>query len=498
MTGSAAPDVGSRVRASLTATAIVAGIVVAIPATLLVGSQILLAGVAALACGLCALISPIFAAILLLVTLFLRLPLRSEALPVEVYLLVFAAMVVATALWMDRTPSRLRGTGAVEWAMALYLMWNVYSMFAPHKYPAIAPLYAADSFSVPRFIVVSTAIPFAMYVVGRYTFDRTAAVRVLLWAVLTLAAYSAAVSIMPFTGRSDLVWPRYIVNIDRPNWVGRAVGIFNQPVANGMVLAVGLAIAMLLLSRRDEPKWRRCVAFVIAVACGVGVYLTYTRAAWLSAMAVLIIGAILAKGYRRGFITVLCLVFTMIVINWSRFTSADRDAGGVASERELESRLNDIQTALWAFERKPIEGWGIGRFPAVNTYHHQQWSPDVVWSNGYGEIMHQTELGILAELGLIGLAAWICVLALVAYRLWNAYKTLPDHDLCGKPIAVIAIMAVVIQVGTGLTVDLRYFDFSTAVIFLLVGIAIGCSDRHKRALAAPGGYSAELVRPRHA
>ena len=26
--------------------------------------------------------------------------------------------------------------------MALYLMWNAYSMFAPHKYPAIDPLTA--------------------------------------------------------------------------------------------------------------------------------------------------------------------------------------------------------------------------------------------------------------------------------------------------------------------------------------------------------------------
>ena len=37
-----------------------------------------------------------------------------------------------------------------------------------------------------------------MYVVGRYAFDRTAAVRILLWTILTLAAYSAAVSILQF------------------------------------------------------------------------------------------------------------------------------------------------------------------------------------------------------------------------------------------------------------------------------------------------------------
>jgi hypothetical protein len=41
-------------------------------------------------------------------------------------------------------------------------------------------------------------------------------------------------------------------------------------------------------------------------------------------------------------------------------------------------RLNDAQTALWV-ALKPLTGWGIGRFAAVNTYHHQQWSPAIPW-----------------------------------------------------------------------------------------------------------------------
>lgn len=498
--GSGAPVRGSRLRASLPAGAIVVGIVVGMPAALLVGStsgQMLFAGVAVLALGLCALISPVFATILLLVTMFLRLPIRSEtALPVELFLVVFAALVIATALWMDRTPTRLRGIGGVGWAMSLYLMWNVYSMLTPHKYPAVDVLLS-EGLSVSRLIVIGTLIPFAMYVVGRYAFDRTSAVRALLWTILTLVAYSAAVSIMPFTGLSDWVWPRYIVVIERPGWAGRAVGVFNQPVVNGMVLALGIAIAMLLLSRRSEPAWQRCIAFAIAVASGVGLYETHTRAAWLGGVAVLIIGATLAKGYRHWFITVLCLLVTIVVTNWSTFTSDDREAGGVGSQGEVESRLNDIQTALWAFARKPLEGWGVGRFQAVNSYHHQQWSPDTAWSLGLGEVSHQNELAVLAELGAIGLAAWICVLALVAYRLSSAYRTLPDHDLCGKPLAVLAIMGMAILVCAGMTVDLRYFEFAITVIFLLVGITIGWADRDKRAKAAGNGDIPERILQRH-
>ena len=59
-------------------------------------------------------------------------------------------------------------------------------------------------------------------------------------------------SILQFTGPTQLIWPRYIV--DAPAWVGRAVGVSNQPVVNGMVLALGIAIAMMLMSLRSEPR----------------------------------------------------------------------------------------------------------------------------------------------------------------------------------------------------------------------------------------------------
>ena len=307
-------------------------------------------------------------------------------------------------------------------------------------------------------------------------------------------------SILQFTGPTAWVWPRFIVDgslSENETWYGRAVGVFNQPVVNGMIMVLGFAVAMLLMSRHSERAWQRWLVLVIAVACGFGIYLTHTRIVWLSGAVVLIIGALLARGYRTGFIAALGITATIIAINWSVFTSTDREAGGVGSPGEVQDRLNMIQTALWAFAQKPIAGWGIGRFFAVNTYHHQQWAPDTPWIRGYAISSHQNEMGILAELGLIGLALWICVLALIAYRLWNAYRTLPDDDLCGKPLAVTAIIAMAILVCGGLSCDLRFFPFATATIFLLAGVAIGWSDRHKLAQAAAAGVINEPLSHQH-
>jgi O-antigen ligase len=494
---------GSELGAWLAAAAALAAIVVVVAAVRLPGAkfgQLVVLGAVALVLGVMVLRSAPFATIILIIAIGLR-PATPHVLPIDTFWIVFAGVVGALVLWMQRNPDRPRGMDAIEWAIALYMIWNVYSMISPHEYMAAGEgitaamasgkIHTSAPVVVWRLIVVQMLLPLVLYRVGRSAFDRAAVVRALLWAILTLAAYSAAMSIMQFTGPTELVWPRYM--LDPKNWPGRAAGVFRQPVVNGWLLALGLAIAMLLLSRRSEPTWLRWFAFVVAIACGYGIFLTHTRDAWIGGVVVLIIGALIARGYRKGFIVAICLVASVVAVNWSTFTSSDRKAGGVGSMNEVHDRLNADQTAFWAFDRKPVAGWGIARFHEVNTYHHQQWAPDVPWIRGYGIVAHSHELGILAELGVIGLALWICVAALTIRRLWTAYRTLPDHDLCGKPLAVTAITALATLICAGLTVDLRMFDFPMLPIFLLAGITIGWSDRYQRSQTAAGGEIAEPV-----
>jgi len=138
-------------------------------------------------------VSPVFATIVLMVTLFLRLPIKSAvALSPELFFFAFAALVVSFVLWLDRTSTRLRRIGAVEWAMAAYLTWNVYSMLAPHEYAAGNPL-SFDPYSVPRFLIIAVVFPFGLYVVGRYAFDNTSAVHALQgWAIDGMADCASA------------------------------------------------------------------------------------------------------------------------------------------------------------------------------------------------------------------------------------------------------------------------------------------------------------------
>jgi O-antigen ligase len=437
-----------------------------------IGAAILLAGVGT-ALVLAGLAHPVVAVSLLLIAAFLRLALPISALPVEPFVLAFGGVISSAALTILRRVNQLPRLGAVETAMVLYLVWNIGSAIAPHTLPATVPL-TAEEFPVWRFILTGTMIPFTLYYIGRFVLTTDLAVRRVLWLVLSLAGYSAWVSIMQFHGPAALVWPRYIV--EAPIWEHRAVGVFNQPVVNGLLLIIGFVVALHLASRSAGSRWPTLVAYAVAASSAYATYLTHTRAIWLSFLGILIAGAVLARGGRPGFIVPLVAATLAMAANWSTFTSNDRTAGGVASTGEIEDRLNSIATSVWAIQEKPIVGWGIGRFTQLNTYYHQQWSPEVSWERGYGISSHLNELGIATELGIVGLALWLTVLVLVGRRLVQAVRLLPEHT-AASGMALVTLFAFAVLVTTGVTVDLRFFELPNALVMLLAGVATGSAER---------------------
>ena len=435
---------------------------------------LLTAAVLALGLAMAGLGNPALATVYLLGATFFRLAIPSGTFPVDPFLPAFAGVVISVWIWSRPRSSQLPAVGLTELAVGLYIAWNVFSFLTPHPYAAI---YPADGSAIPlaRFILIGTAIPLTMFLVGRVVFVTPTAIRWLCLSLLAAGAYSVLVSILAFHGPRSFVWPSYVLS--NTEWPGRAVGVFNQPVVNGLVLILCFLISVLLASQSSEPSLVRVVAVLMVLGSVYGIYLTHTRAVWASFALVLMLGAVLAKGFRRGFVLTLLVIAGTVAANWATFTSADRTSGGVASTNEIYDRLNTIATALWALDKRPLAGWGIGRFPAVNTYHHQQWSPEIPWNHGYGIVSHLDVLGIGVELGLIGLGLWLLLLGLFASGLWRALRVLPVEGLANRPFAVTATLAFVAMICTGLTVDMRFFDFPNIAVLLLVGAATGLAQR---------------------
>lgn len=427
---------------------------------------------------------PALAVVVLLMALFLRQALQ-WSLPVSLTSLCLLLLLAGTVLGVWHRRYALPRLGALELLMVLYLACNVWSGLAPNELPAGVPdVSGSGEFSVPRFILAAVVVPFALFLAGRALFLRTADVRRLLWAVVGMGGYSVFVSIMQYHGPPALVWPKYILTSEFDD---RAPGVFNQPNENGIMMVIGFLVALHLLRQRDGSRVGRVFATAVALASPYGVYLTHTRVIWLAFAVVLLLGALIWCGARRWFLVIILAVVLAVGLNWSTFTSDDREAGGIGETSQIEERLNGIATSLYAIEQKPLLGWGIGRFPTVNTLHHQQFSQDVRWSMGFGIVSHQNELGVATELGLLGLACWLGIVLLLVRRLVIALRLLPEDGVCGRGLAVAALLGLLTWALTGIADDLRFFDFQNALVMLLAGVVVGVVERSRSRLLGRAG-----------
>jgi hypothetical protein len=422
-----------------------------------------------------ALRDPVLAVQLLLLATFLRLATQWN-LPVALTTIAQLLVVGATALALWARRAHLPRFGLIDLLFFLYFAWAVGSALAPHELPA-GSVASTDTgaFSPGRFVIASIVVPFALFVLGRTILDKEQAIRRVMWALVALAGYSSFVSIMQFNGPPALVWPKYILT---SLFDDRAPGVFNQPNENGITIIIGFLLAIHLIRQPDTARWAKWVGGLFAVSAPYAVYLTHTRVIWLAFAVILVLGALMARGVRVWFVATLVVASLAILVNWSSFTSSDRTAGGVGESSQIEERLNGIATSLAAVQAKPFTGWGVGRFPAVNTLHHKQFSQDVRWAQGFGIVSHQNELGIATELGLPGLAIWLSIIVLLFRRIFAAIRILPAGGLVSRGLAVAIFLSFLTWVLSGIADDLRYFDYENATVIMLVGILIGATTRY--------------------
>lgn len=392
--------------------------------------------------------------------------------------LAFAAVL---ATWFVEVVSNRRPfphLGAIEFLMVTFLVLTVASMLVPHELAAVDDLGAKPLLPL---IITGTIYPFTAFVLARQVFLDERDVRRLLRCLVALGLYLGLTNIVWILGMHNLVIPADILNDAVGSNADRGRGIFLNPAATGFVLVVCFAATMYLAVQRATRL--RVPLVISAVVMLVGVGLTQTRSAWLSAGLVIVFGALAFSPARRWYLLFLVAIGLIIVANWSTFTSDDRSQGGVTSVNEADDRLNAAATALWGVEQKPVFGWGLGRFQELNTIHHRAWG-DTPWKRGYGVIAHDTQLGIAAELGLVGLGVWLGILAAMVIASRRAWRVLPRSGLVSRWLALLFWSACLAWVATSSLIDIRLFAFPNALLFVLGGMVIGLADRAERDRAA--------------
>lgn len=260
-------------------------------------------------------------------------------------------------------------------------------------------------------------LPLVMFVLlSQYGFDAVE-LRSFIRVLFVVGAYTALVSIVERFGWYDHVIPVWIGD-PKLNWFmvtnGRSGGLLMQPEWNGLAMSLIYCLAI-LWSRLLQPAHRR-VAQGVSALCLVGIFFTYTRAAWIATtMASLVLllrpsATQAATQIKRLAFAAAALVFAVGLLLARGSTAQSR----ISDSNEVYFRLNLWEAGLHMAAERPLIGSGFATFS--DNVADYQYDMTIGPNTDIRETpVHNTLLAVQIELGAVGLLLYVGVL-LGVYR----------------------------------------------------------------------------------
>lgn len=324
-------------------------------------------------------------------------------------------------------------------------------------------------------------VPFVLFHLAALVFQDRKSLRNFELFSLVVLVYLCFIAIFFMIGRTEFVFPRYILDEGLGYHADRARGPFLQAVANGVTLNLLGVIAFDSYRRR---RLRGLLAAVVLVALPVAVIATKTRAVWLSFG-----GTILVLMIFSGNVRVRRTCFAITTIGLAGLAVALFFASQHASsleERFGERSPVDFRMAVYEagadmFLEKPWLGWDSAGMQAelarrVSGFHQKDF------------YFHNTYLEVVVRYGLLGLAfyLWLMVgLFRVGRR--GACPTVPrGTGFLDADFRSIWPLFLGIYFVNGALVVMNY-QFVNGLIFTIAGMLLGQNRRQAQLRSAPFG-----------
>jgi hypothetical protein len=178
----------------------------------------------------------------------------------------------------------------------------------------------------------------------------------------------------------------------------RVTSLFRDPSLYGRHLVLAIAVLLVILFRQ-KLHWA-----VAAGAIGLlwaGLYFSYSQSSMVALFAV-VLGVAAAAGDRGGRLIAGATALVLIVgaLVFAAVELRDESARRVTSDRSRR-----VELTAEVFRDRPVAGVGIGAQPSESRERSQRFGPT---SNF---VSHTTPLTVAAELGVIGLALYLLLLA---------------------------------------------------------------------------------------
>ncbi|NLE45622.1 MAG: O-antigen ligase family protein [Chloroflexi bacterium] len=271
---------------------------------------------------------------------------------------------------------------------------------------------------------------------------------------LTIRALSALGRFGYPTG-SGVLW--YIR--DDPSLMKRATSTAVHPNVLGSLLSFGLVmVAPQLVAKR--PFLGRGVAVLLAGVLGVGLVLTVSRSAILGAGVGIMVISVLR--YRKLLPWMALLGILVLLSPWSQGLIDHFIEGFLRQDLSTQMRMGEYKDTLILIQRYPLLGVGFSGAPDIDIY--------VAVASLY--------FIIAAQMGLVGLLAFLLVVGTVLWRFWkrrDAVRSAPELEAFFYGLHAAIIGGVVSGIFDHYFFSLD-FHHSVTLFWLVVGLATAATQ----------------------
>lgn len=389
---------------------------------------------------------------------------------VERLLFMIIILFLVVGLFQGRV--RFQKNISIEIVMAVFVLICILSMIRSGFVP-VDPQFMSPWGS----FIMAYLFPFILFVFTKNYIVHEKDVMLILHVLFFFGIYLSITAFFEFTNLRQFIFPQYINDPAVGIHIERARGPFLNAAFNGVGILIGFISGLHLLQKKTGiAKVFHQAAFLLFFPA---VFFTLTRSVYLGLFITLFI---FLGWYKTSFskwkLISLPLAVVLIVgfANSPRLLSTERREGGVAQKAEVDIRLALMQKSFYMFYEQPFTGVGLGQFVPTSI---RSYKGPILLAEEFAEgtFQHNHLLGIMTELGIPGILAYLTLIFLILRRLIQLAGKLPDSGIMGNNLRITIFAIWCVYLNNNLFVEPAFNFFINAIPFVFAGLADGLYTR---------------------
>ncbi|MDY0343992.1 MAG: O-antigen ligase family protein [Lentimicrobium sp.] len=281
------------------------------------------------------------------------------------------------------------------------------------------------------------------------------------------------------------------------HWVMKP--FYNDHTAYGAILAFFVPVFIGAIFLRNRSKFYRYSAWGVSVILLIALFLSYSRAAWLSVAAALVVALLIVYKIKlRWILTSLGILIASFYIFKSEIlfvleknkqdSSADfiehvQSIYNISSDASNLERINRWQSAFRMFDERPVFGWGPGTYQFIYAPFQRSKERTIISTNA-GDLgnAHSEYIGPLSEQGLPGMLSivWLAIAAIVTGI--RVYRKAQSHDV--RIFSLVVVLSLITYFIHGFLNNFLDTDKASVPFWGFIAMLVALDIYHKQSVDA--------------